>query len=102
MNARQLVRLIVFVLFAAGAAWALSHVDWDELKRRLAAASPSDLILMLLFWMASLFVRPLRFCFLLRALGEAPRARYLDVWAATMVGMAVNSFTAMRAGDVAV
>jgi glycosyltransferase 2 family protein len=82
--------------------WALIGLDWGELKHRIAAASVSDLLVMLLFWMVALFVRPLRFCFLLRALGEVPRARYLDVWASTTVGMAVNSFTAMRAGDVVV
>jgi glycosyltransferase 2 family protein len=61
-----------------------------------------DLALMLLAWTASLFLRPLRFQFLLRVLGHAPRAKYLEIWAATMFGMAVNSFTAMRAGDVVV
>jgi len=102
MTSRQLVRLVVLVLFAIGVGWVLAHLDWGELKRRLVAASPGDLLLMLLFWVTSLFVRPVRFWFLLRALAGAPRVRYLDVWAASMVGMALNSFTAMRAGDVVI
>lgn len=102
MNSKLAIRLVVLAAFCAGAAWTLSHVDWGDLQRRVLGASKSDLALMLLAWTTSLFLRPLRFQFLLRVLGQAPRARYLPIWAATMLGMAVNSFTAMRAGDVVV
>jgi len=102
VNSKLAVRLVVLGLFCAGAAWTLSHVDWGDLQRRVVGASTTDLALMLVAWTTSLFLRPLRFQFLLHALGQAPRARYLDIWAANMFGMAVNSFTAMRAGDVVV
>jgi uncharacterized protein (TIRG00374 family) len=102
VNSKLAVRLILLVLFCVGAAWTLSQLDWDDLRRRVLGASALDLTLMLLAWTASLFLRPLRFLFLLRVLGQAPRASYLQIWAATMLGMAVNSFTAMRAGDVVV
>jgi uncharacterized protein (TIRG00374 family) len=102
VNSKLAVRLVILILFCAGAAWTLSHVDWGDLQRRALGASKTDLALMLLAWTTSLFLRPLRFQFLLRVLGQAPRAKYLPIWAATMLGMAVNSFTAMRAGDVVV
>jgi len=102
VSSRLAARLVVLAVFCAGAAWTLSHVDWGDLQRRVLGASAPDLALMLAAWTASLFLRPLRFQFLLRVLGPAPRARYVPIWAATMLGMAVNSFTAMRAGDVVV
>ena len=102
MNSKLAVRFVVLGLFCAGAAWTLSHVDWGDLQRRIVGASTTDLALMLVAWTTSLFLRPLRFQFLLRALGHAPRGKYLQIWAAMMLGMAVNSFTAMRAGDVVV
>ena len=102
MNSKLAVRLVVLGLFFAGAAWTLSHVDWGDLQRRVMGASATDLGLMLLAWTTSLFVRPLRFRFLLGVLGQGPRAKYVQVWAANTLGMAVNSFTAMRAGDVVV
>src|SRR5690348_8988657 len=55
---------------------------------------------MLVVWIVSLFVRPLRFRYLLGVVSHRERISYFLVWATNMVGMAVNSFTAMRAGDV--
>lgn len=101
MNSKLAVRLIVVVVFCLGAAWALSRLDWADFQRRILEASPADLALMLLMWVTALLMRPLRFQFLLRVLGHA-RVPYAQVWAANMLGMAVNSFTAMRAGDVVV
>lgn len=89
-------------MFSVGAAWALSHLDWADLQRRLLDASWTDLGLMLAIWLVALFLRPLRFQYLLRVLGQGAHTRYSQVWAATTVGMAVNSFTAMRAGDAVV
>lgn len=102
VKSKLLIRLVVLVLFCAAAAWTLSHVDWSELRSRLLGASPIHLALMSVVWIGSLFLRPLRFLFLLHALGQGQRARYVEIWAATTLGMAVNSFTAMRAGDVVV
>jgi len=97
----MVVRLVVIALFCAGAVWALTRLDWVAFQRRIVEASPADLGLMLLLWIIALLLRPLRFQFLLRVLGQA-RAPYAQVWTANMLGMAVNSFTAMRAGDVVV
>jgi hypothetical protein len=93
-------RLIILALFAIGAAWALSHVDLGDLRRRVLGASPSHLGLMLAVWIVSLFLRPLRFRYLLRVLSQRAHVPYFQVWATNVLGMAVNSFTAMRAGDV--
>lgn len=101
MNSRLAVRLVVIGLFGAGAVWALTRLDWAAFQRRIVEASPTDLGLMLLMWVAALLLRPVRFQFLLRVLGHA-RVSYTQVWTANMLGMAVNSFTAMRAGDVVV
>lgn len=102
MISKVAVRVAVLIVFGIGAAWALSHVDWRELMRRIIDASPVDLGLMLAVWIVSLFLRPLRFRYLLHVLGHGARATYVQVWAANTLGMAVNSFTAMRAGDVVV
>jgi uncharacterized protein (TIRG00374 family) len=96
------VRVVVLVIFGLGAAWALTRLDWVDLQRRVLEASPTDLALMFLMWVITLFLRPLRFQYLLHTLGQGSRARYSQIWAGTMLGMAVNSFTAMRAGDVVV
>ena len=101
MIPRLAARLIIICIFSLGAAWALSRLDWADFQRRILEASPTDLALMLVLWVAALLLRPLRFQFLLRVLGHA-RVPYAQVWAANMLGMAVNSFTAMRAGDVVV
>lgn len=101
MNSKLAVRLVVIAIFSVGAAWALTRLDWAAFQRRIFEASPSDLALMLLMWVIALLLRPLRFQFLLRVLGHA-RVPYTQVWTANMLGMAVNSFTAMRAGDVVV
>jgi hypothetical protein len=82
-------------------AWALTRLDWAAFQRRIIEASPGDLTLMLLLWLTTLLLRPLRFQFLLRMLSQA-RVPYAQVWTANMLGMAVNCFTAMRAGDVVV
>jgi glycosyltransferase 2 family protein len=102
VNSRLLIRLLVLVLFCVAAAWTLSHVDWAELRGRVLGASLIHLALMSMVWIGALFLRPLRFLFLLHSLGQGRRARYVEIWAATTLGMAVNSFTAMRAGDVVV
>ena len=101
MNSKLAVRLVVIALFCVGAAWALTRLDWAAFQRRIIEASPTDLGLMLVMWVTALLLRPLRFQFLLRVLGHA-RVPYAQVWTANMLGMAVNSFTAMRAGDVVV
>jgi uncharacterized protein (TIRG00374 family) len=101
VNSKLAVRLVVIALFSVGAAWALTRLDWAAFQRRIVEASPADLGLMLLMWVTALLLRPLRFQFLLRVLGHA-RVPYAQVWTANMLGMAVNSFTAMRAGDVVV
>jgi len=94
------IRLIILALFGMGATWALSHVDWGDLQRRILGASPLYLSLMLAVWVVSLFLRPLRFRYLLRILSQRTHVPYIQVWATNTLGMAVNSFTAMRAGDV--
>lgn len=101
MNSKLVVRLVVIAIFSLGAAWALTRLDWAAFQRRIVEASPADLGLMLAMWVTALLLRPLRFKFLLRVLGHA-RVPYAQVWAANILGMAVNSFTAMRAGDVVV
>jgi len=101
VNSKLAVRLVVIALFCVGAAWALTRLDWAAFQRRIIEASPTDLGLMLVMWVTALLLRPLRFQFLLRVLGHA-RVPYAQVWTANMLGMAVNSFTAMRAGDVVV
>lgn len=101
MNSKLAIRLVVIAIFSLGAAWALTRVDWAAFQRRILEASPTDLALMLLMWVTALLLRPLRFQFLLRVLGHA-RVPYTQVWTANQLGMAVNSFTAMRAGDVVV
>lgn len=101
MNSKLAVRLVVIALFSVGAAWALTRLDWAAFQRRIIEASPADLALMLVMWVTALLLRPVRFQFLLRVLGHA-RVPYTQVWTANMLGMAVNSFTAMRAGDVVV
>jgi glycosyltransferase 2 family protein len=101
VNSKLAVRLVVLAIFCLGAAWALTRLDWAAFQRRIIEASPTDLGLMLAMWVAALLLRPLRFKFLLHVLGHA-RVPYSQVWTANMLGMAVNSFTAMRAGDVVV
>lgn len=101
MKSKLVIRLAVIAVVGIGMAWALTRLDWAGFQRRIIEASPTDLGLMLLMWVASLLLRPLRFQFLLRVLGHA-RVPYTQVWTANMLGMAVNSFTAMRAGDVVV
>lgn len=101
MNSKLAVRLVVVAIFSVGAAWALTRLDWAAFQRRIIEASPADLALMLAMWVIALLLRPLRFQFLLRMLGHA-RVPYAQVWTANMLGMAVNAFTAMRAGDVVV
>jgi uncharacterized protein (TIRG00374 family) len=101
VSSKLAVRLVTIAIFCIGAAWALTRLDWTAFQRRIIEASPRDLALMLLLWVAALLLRPLRFQFLLRVLSQA-RVPYIQVWTANMLGSAVNSFTAMRAGDVVV
>ena len=100
MRGKIAIRLTALVVVGAAFAWMLIRLDWKEFLERLLGASPFDLGLMLLTWMSALLLRPVRFRFLLHALGHVQRADYRTVWAALLLGNTVNSFTPLRVGDV--
>src|SRR5712671_1372976 len=75
-------------------------MNWPELGRRLARASPSSLAAMLIAWLAALLVRPVRFRYLLNVLGHFQGADYRTIWAGMVLGAATNALAPMRAGDV--
>jgi len=92
--------LLLLAAFAALTYWAAQTVDWSQLLKELAAASPFDIAVMLVGWIAVLCLRPLRMLFLLRATSREISSEYGPVWAAHIVGMGTNSVTPMRGGDV--
>ena len=101
MNTRLATRIAVFIILAAACVWLLMRLDWFEVGRTLSGASPPRLAGMIIAWLAALFLRPLRFKYLLGKLGHDDGVTYRTVWAALMLGGAVNSFTPMRGGDAA-
>jgi uncharacterized protein (TIRG00374 family) len=100
LKLKTIIRVAAFVAVVAVLAWAASRVNWPELGRRLAGASPSSLLAMLIAWLAALLVRPVRFRYLLNVLGHVQGADYRTVWAGMVLGAATNSLAPMRAGDV--
>jgi uncharacterized protein (TIRG00374 family) len=101
LNTRLATRIVVFISLAAACVWLLMRLDWSEVGRRLADASPPRLAGMIIAWLAALLLRPLRFKYLLGKLGHVDGVTYRTVWAALTLGGAVNSFMPMRAGDAA-
>ncbi|UYN97346.1 MAG: flippase-like domain-containing protein [Enhydrobacter sp.] len=99
MKSRLVPRLVAFVAVGAILAWVLSRLDWRELGARFAEASPEGIAAMTAVWIFALLLRPLRFWYLLTVLGGVRGARYRTIWTAMVLGMAVNSFAPMRAGD---
>lgn len=102
MKSRLLPRLVALVAVSAVFAWVLSRLDWPELGARFAEASPKGIAAMTVVWIVALLLRPLRFWYLLAALGGVRGADYRTIWTAMVLGMAVNSFAPMRAGDVVI
>jgi len=100
LTPKTVLRLAAFLVVMAVLAWAASRLDWSELARRVAAASPLYLCGMLATLVAAMLVRPLRFRFLLNVLGHVQGATYRTVWAGMVLGGATNTFAPMRAGDV--
>src|SRR5207302_2001042 len=85
---QAILRVAVLVVVVAVLAWAASRMDWPELGRRLAGASPGSLAAMLFAWLAGLLVRPVRFRYLLKVLGHVQGADYRTVWAGMVLGIA--------------
>jgi uncharacterized protein (TIRG00374 family) len=100
LTPKTVLRLAAFLVVVAVLAWAASRLDWSELGRRVAAASPGYLCGMLATGLAAMLLRPVRFRFLLNVLGHVQGAGYRTVWAGMVLGAAANSFAPMRAGDV--
>lgn len=100
MKLKFFIRIAAIVIVGAALAWVLARLNWQEFGERLAGASPSGLALMALAWVSSLLLRPVRFRYLLNVLGRVNGANYRTIWAAMVLGAAVNSFAPMRAGDV--
>lgn len=100
MKLKTIIRIAAFVAVVAVLAWAASRMNWPELGRRLAGASPGSLAAMLISWLAVLLIRPVRFRYLLNVLGHVQGADYRTVLAGMVLGSATNSLAPMRAGDV--
>lgn len=94
------MRIVALVVVGVLFAWILSRLDLHELGTRLANASPVDLALMVIAWLTASLLRPVRFRFLLRVLGQIEGVSYRTAWAALVLGAAVNAIAPMRAGDV--
>jgi uncharacterized protein (TIRG00374 family) len=94
--------VVVLVVFVAFAALALAKkLDWLTVGHKLAEASPSQVALMGVSWIAALFVRPFRLLILIRAMAPEVKRRYFPVWCADLIAMGINSLIPMRAGDMA-
>jgi glycosyltransferase 2 family protein len=94
------VRLPLLVAFAALLYFAARVIDWPRLGQEFTAARPSYLVAMLAAWSAMLFLRPLRMMLLLGAVSRLVPGAYRIIWAAHVIGMAVNSIVPMRGGDL--
>jgi uncharacterized protein (TIRG00374 family) len=101
MNIRRATKIVVFIVLTMACIWLLRRLDWSDVARRLSGASVPNLVGMTVAWLAALLLRPLRFKYLLGRLGYVEGVRYRTIWAALILGAAVNSFTPMRAGDAA-
>lgn len=93
-------RLVLLALFLAAIAWSATKINWAEIGRQLASASPPAVAGMALFWLLTLCIRPLRLLVLLRTLEAGTERRYQAVWCADVIAMAANSILPMRAGDM--
>lgn len=100
MKSKLIIGIAATAIVGAALAWILLRLDWQEFAARLAGASPTGLALMALAWMSSMLMRPVRFRFLLNVLGKVQGANYRTIWGAMVLGLAVNSFLPMRAGDL--
>lgn len=100
MKFKLAIRIVAAAVVGALLIGVSVRVDWSGLGQRLIGASPTDLSIMAVAWISAWLLRPVRFRYLLRVLGQVEGADYRTIWTAMVLGAAVNSFTPMRAGDL--
>ncbi len=89
---------MLFVAVAFG--WVAMRLDWRDLGQRFAGASPHYIGLMAAAWISAFALRTLRMRYVLNVVGRLRDGNFGIVWTAVVLGMAVNTFAPMRAGDV--
>lgn len=84
-------------LAAAFTAFFLRRVDLSELGRAIAGASAGWLLVAVLLGLSTFLIRALRWCWILRPVGQVP---FFPSLRATAVGFAANTVLPARVGEV--
>ena len=94
------IRLLLGILVGALAVlWFVHDVDWAALGATLGAVKLGWVLAAAIIILCESLVRAVRWTVLLRPLGT--RAQTADLFAATVIGAAMNTLLPLRAGDVA-
>lgn len=96
---RKLRLLIGVAVGAIAVLWFVHDVDWAELGATLASVKLGWVLAAAVIILCESLVRAVRWTVLLRPLGTA--ASTSDLFAATVIGAAMNTLLPLRAGDVA-
>lgn len=99
MQANRTRFIVGVILGLALLGWFLWSIHWPELRAALARVDPARVALAALILFGEFILRTLRWGVLLRPV--TPGATFRDLFAATVVGAAVNTLLPARAGDVA-
>ena len=99
MSRRTIQLALAFGISAAAVTWFAWGVDWGELGQTLAAVHVGWVAAAAGILVGEFVLRALRWKVLLRPLGTAARIR--DLFAATVIGAAVNTLLPLRMGEVA-
>ncbi len=99
MRGKILWFAVAIALSIAAIAWFLWGVDWQLLGDELASVRVGWVALAAGLLLGEFAIRALRWKVLLRPLGR--NARVIDLWAAQVIGAAVNTVLPARLGEVA-
>ena len=99
MNRKRLGALLAILISGTAAAWFLVGVEWAPLGAVLSEIHLGWALLAAGILLGEFGIRALRWQVLLRPLGTTARLR--DLFAAQVIGAAVNIFLPLRAGEVA-
>lgn len=99
MQRKHLNVLLTLAISGGAVFWFVSEIDWDRLAAVLQAVDVKWVIAAAVILLGEFAIRALRWQILLRPLGA--QAKVSDLFAAQVIGAAVNIFIPFRAGEIA-
>jgi len=99
MKAQHIRMAAAIFLSAIGVWWFVHDIAWPEVVAVLGTIRVEWVAIAAIALLGEFLIRSLRWAILLRPLGVS--VRIPDLWAATVIGAAVNTLIPLRAGEIA-